>query len=153
MTATTVGPRTIDPTIASWLRRGLLTVTLLALVLVVFDAGGPLRQVAALLAVLVAPGLAASLRMGPMSVELRALISLTVSTALLTVIATGMALFEWWSPTTAFVIVAAFVAMLALLPSESGRNRTVPTREVRIDIPPRSGEQDEERGGDDDGSD
>lgn len=100
-----------------WLRRGIVAITVATLVLVVLDVGGPVRAVASAVVLLVLPGLAASLLMGPMSVEFRLLASVAASAALLTLVATSMVLLDLWSPTVGFVLIALLGIGLTLLSS------------------------------------
>mgnify|MGYP001813924611 FL=1 len=110
-----------------WAPRLLVAVTVAALVLVQIDAGGPVRTVTTTLALLVAPGLAASLAMGAMSIEARALVSIAGSAALLTVVSMVMALLGWWSPSAGLWICSVVALVLVLVPflrrpaSRSGR--------------------------------
>lgn len=109
-------PQTADLVI----RRTVILVVLVAGTLVAFDTGGLVRVLVTVVALLVAPGLAASLSMGPMSIEARALISLTASAAVVTVVATTLALVGWWSPGTGFIVVGLLAIGLALVPFRTG---------------------------------
>lgn len=114
--------------IALWAPRAIVAVTVAALVLVTVDAGGPVRSVVVAVALLLSPGLAASLVMGPMSIEARLLVSLMGSVVLLTAIATVMAVLGAWSPTAGlWVIALATIALLLvfLLPIGGGANDQV----------------------------
>ncbi|MFW2333098.1 hypothetical protein [Ilumatobacter sp.] len=105
-----------------WGPRLIVAFTVAALVLVGLDAGGPLRSVTTALAVLVAPGLAASLAMGPMSLEARALVSVVASASLLTVVSMVLALLGSSSPTTGLWVSALVAFALILVPFlRSGR--------------------------------
>lgn len=107
--------------IALWAPRAIVAVTVAALVLVTFDTGGPVRSVAVALALLVAPGLAASLVMGPMSIDARVFVSLIGSVSLLTAVATVMALTRAWSPTAGvWIIGVATTALLLVFLRPSG---------------------------------
>lgn len=107
--------------IALWAPRAIVAVTVAALVLVTFDTGGPVRSVAVALALLVAPGLAASLVMGPMSIDARVFVSLIGSVAFLTAVATVMALTRAWSPTAGvWIIGVATTALLLVFLTPSG---------------------------------
>ena len=109
--------------IALWAPRAIVAVTVAALVLVTFDTGGPVRSVSVGLALLVAPGLATSLVMGQMSIEARVLVSLIGSVAILTTVATVMALTRAWSPTAGvWIIGLATIALLLvfLMPGGDG---------------------------------
>ncbi len=99
-----------------WLPRLIVAVTVAALVLVGVDAGGPLRSLTTAVVLLVVPGLAASLAMGPMSVEARTLVSLVGSTALLAAVSMVMALLGSWSPTTGLWICSLVAFALLLVP-------------------------------------
>jgi len=114
-----------------WVPRVIVAFTVAALVLVGLDADGPLRQVTTALVVLVAPGLAASLAMGPMSLEARALVSVVGSVALLTVVAMVLALLGSSSPTTGLWVSALVALALILVPFlRRGRDRA-PKSDVR----------------------
>lgn len=113
---TVTAPRPVrHDAFTAWAHRSILSVTAVALLLVGIDTGGPLRSLTTAFALLVAPGLAASLVMGRMSVEARILISLAGSAVLLTAVAMVMALIGSWSPTTGLWIVVIVSTVLVLV--------------------------------------
>ncbi len=116
-----------------WGPRLIVAFTVAALVLVGLDAGGPLRSVTTALAVLVAPGLAASLAMGPMSLEARALVSVVASASLLTVVSMVLALLGSSSPTTGLWVSAlvAFALDLGTVPAQRPRRGPDPGERPR----------------------
>ena len=117
-------PTDAEQRVALWGPGLVVAFTVAALVLVGVDAEGPLRQVTTALAVIVAPGMAASFAMGPMSVPARALVSVVASTALLTVASMVMALLGSSSPTTGLWLSALVAFALILIPfARSGRSR------------------------------
>lgn len=117
--------------LALWGPRLIVAFTVAALVLVGLGAGGPLRQATTALAVLVAPGLAASLAMGPMSLEARALVSVVASAALLAVVSMVMALLGSSSTITGLWVSALVAFALILLPFlRGGRTGVDPPSEA-----------------------
>lgn len=105
-----------DDRLMLWAPRLVVAVTVAAIVLVGLDADGVLRQVTTALVVLAAPGLAASLAMGSMSIEARVLVSAVGSAALLTVVAMVLALLGLSSPTTGLWVSALVALALILVP-------------------------------------
>lgn len=95
-------------------RIAVLAVTAAAGVALAADLPVAVRAPLVALSVLVAPGLAASFRMGPMTHELRALVSISASVALLTVLAVAMMLLDGWSAPGAYVVVAAVTLACSL---------------------------------------
>lgn len=98
------------------LRLAIVAVTVAAGVAAAVDLTAVVRGPLMVAALLVAPGLAASFSMGPMSVEMRALVSVAASGALLTVLAAAMLSVGAWSPGAAFAAVAAVTIGCALNP-------------------------------------
>lgn len=126
-----------------WGPRVIVAFTVAALVLVGLDAGGPLRSVTTALAVLVAPGLAASFAMGPMSIEARALVSVVASLALLTVVSMVLALLGSSSPATGLWVSALVAFALILVPFlRIGRGRA-PTPEAPAEVQSVASDDDE----------
>ena len=97
-------------------RLAVLAVTVAAGVAAAFDLTVVVRGPLMLAALLVVPGLAASFSMGPMTAEMRALVSVAASGALLTVLAAAMLLVGGWSPGVAFAAVAAVTIGCVLFP-------------------------------------
>lgn len=115
---------------ARWVGVALLVLSVVALVLVVLDVRGPIRGGAAVLLVLIAPGLALSLSMGPLSPELRLLVAIAASVALATVISVLLVATGVWSNSlaTALLAGATVLAVGAVrTPPASGSPRTAPT--------------------------
>lgn len=115
MDSVTTSPGDRHDAMVIWARRIIVAVVVAALVLVALDAGGPIRALVTALALLVAPGLAASLAMGPMSIEARVLVSLVGSVVLMTAVSLPMALIGSWSPTVGLWIVALVSIALVLV--------------------------------------
>ena len=98
------------------LRIALIVVTAAAWIAQVADLTAVVRGPLVLLAVLVAPGLAASFSMGPMSTEMRVLVSIASSSALVTLLAVAMMSVGGWSGGVAFLVVAAVTIGCSLHP-------------------------------------
>lgn len=92
---------------------GLLALTLATLLLAVVGADGPVAGAVSLVFVLVAPGLALSLPMGPMSPEARVLVSIVGSAALATVTSLLLLATGWWSGGLGLAVLATIVILLA----------------------------------------
>ncbi len=108
---------TVDRRIVTVDRRiavGLIALTIATALLVVLDVGGPARVAVTLGFTLVAPGLALSLLMGPMSIEARLLVALAGSAALATVVSVALAAAGGLSGGLGLTALAAIVSMIAL---------------------------------------
>ncbi len=91
-----------------------------AVLFVAVDLGGPVRAFVTLVALLVAPGLAATRAMGPMEPETRALITVVTSAALTATIATVMSVIGRWSPGVGLAVVTAITLALLTFPDDTG---------------------------------
>jgi len=92
---------------------GLLALTFATLLSAVSGVDGPVAGAVSLVFVLVAPGLALSLPMGPMSVEARLLVSVAGSAALATVTALLLLAAGRWSGGLGLAVLATIVILLA----------------------------------------
>ncbi len=96
---------TIDRRIAA----GLIALTGCTVVLFVADAGGPVRQLVALAFMLVGPGLALSLVMGPMAPGARFLVALAGSASIVALVSLVLLAAGSWSAGFGLTLLAAFV--------------------------------------------
>ena len=101
--------------INAWIQRFVSVATLATSVIVGLDLDGPLRQSTTLVFVLVAPGLAATLLMGPMALEARALIAVTGSASLATVVAVMQLVTDLWSGRAGFFAIAVVTQALLIM--------------------------------------
>lgn len=108
---------------SSEVRIALVAVTVAAAVTLAVDVPVAVRGPLVTLAVLVAPGLAASFRMGPLTHEMRALVAVAASVALVTVLAVGMMVVGGWSVRGSYVVLAA-VTIGCSLPVRSSTGDT-----------------------------
>lgn len=93
---------------------GLLMLAAATVLLVVGGVDGPVRSVLSLVFMLVAPGLALCLLMGPMSIEARLLVSFAGSAASVTTVSVALVATDVWSAGLGLVVLAAFVSIVAL---------------------------------------
>lgn len=101
------------------LRIALVALTVAAGLAVAADVSVVVRGPLVLAAVLIAPGLAVSFSMGPMTIEMRALISVVTSAALVTLLAVVMMWADRWSGGVAFAVAAAVTIGCTLYPARA----------------------------------
>ena len=111
-----------------YLRWAIVGVVVLAGWFVAFDVGGPFRSVVTMLALLVAPGLAASLVVGSMSADLRVVFATIVSAAIVMVVATAATLLGSKSVDIVFGIVGLVTISLLLV---AGSKETFSSSDAR----------------------
>lgn len=100
-----------------YIRSAIVGVVALGAAFLAFDVGGPFRPVVTMLAILVAPGLAASLSMEAMPVDLRVVFSTMASAAIVIVATTAATVVSSTPGDILFGIVGVVTVSLLLLPS------------------------------------
>lgn len=81
------------------------------------DGGGGLLVLAYLLTV---PGLAATLHMGPMSLEARSLVTVAASCVIGAVVAGVLLYLDQWSPRLGFGVIAGLALLAGIVPGRQG---------------------------------
>lgn len=110
----------MSPSAHRYIRWAIAGVVVIGGGLVAFDVGGPLRSVVTMLAILVAPGLAASLSMEAMPVDLRVVFSMMASAAIV-IVATTAATVVSSAPGDIWYSIVGVVTLSLLLASGSKR--------------------------------
>jgi hypothetical protein len=110
----------VSGSVSRYIRWAIAGVVSVGAGLVAFDVGGPFRSPVTLLAVLVAPGLAASLSMEAMPIDLRVVFS-TLASAAIVMVATTAATVASSTPGDVLFFLVGVVTISLLLASSSKR--------------------------------